>query len=131
MLRGLLFVFILVPVIEIFLFIWIGRYIGLPLTLLLIFATGLLGAWLMKREGTTTLREIQTELAMGRLPGQALIEGFFVLIGGVLLLAPGFFTDICGFLLLFPPTRRKAKDFLLNWLRGQIAKGRFNFTFRR
>ncbi|TCP32091.1 UPF0716 protein FxsA [Scopulibacillus darangshiensis] len=131
MLRGLLAVFIIVPAIEIFLFIIVGRYIGLPLTFLLIIGTGLLGAWLMKREGGAVLAHIKAELAMGKLPGQTVVEGLCILIGGMLLLTPGFFTDLCGFLLLIPPVRRKAKDFILNWLRKQMAKGRFTFHYRR
>ncbi|MFC7393674.1 FxsA family protein [Scopulibacillus cellulosilyticus] len=129
--RPLLFIFILVPAIEIFLFVLSGKYLGIPLTLLLIIATGITGAWLAKREGLQTLKEIRAELSAGRLPGQSLVEGACILAGGILLLTPGFFTDICGFLLLFPPIRKKAKDRVINWLRKRTANGRPSFYFRR
>ncbi|MBM7644794.1 UPF0716 protein FxsA [Scopulibacillus daqui] len=129
--RPLLFIFILIPAIEISLFVLSGKYLGIPITILLIVITGVLGAWLAKREGLAALRTIRYELSAGRLPGQSIIEGACILAGGVLLLTPGFFTDICGFLLLFPPVRKKVKKYILKRLRRKMANGRMSFYFRR
>lgn len=104
---GRLFVwFVLVPVVELALLIQVGRMVGLWPTVLLVLGTGALGAALARREGMRVVLGFQQELASGRLPHQTLLDGVSVLVGGVLLLAPGFLTDLLGLALLFPATRR-------------------------
>ena len=131
MFRKLLFVFILIPVIEISLFILVGKWIGIPLTLLIIFLTGLLGAFLIKKQGMRVLREIQSDMSTGRVPAQSGVQGLCILFGGVLLLTPGLFSDLCGFLLLIPQVRRKMSDIIMNFLKRKILRGDMTFFFRK
>lgn len=98
--------FIVVPILELVLLIQLGQVVGLWPTLGLVIFTGVTGAALARLEGLRVLYQFQAELASGRLPGQALLDGISVLIGGAFLLTPGILTDLTGFALLFPPSRR-------------------------
>lgn len=98
--------FVVVPIVELMLLIELGQYIGLLPTLGLVMLTGVTGAWLARAEGLRVLVQFQKELASGQLPGQALLDGISVLIGGAFLLTPGVITDFVGFSLLLPFTRR-------------------------
>lgn len=111
--------FIVVPVLELFLLIRLGQVVGLWPTLGLVIGTGLLGAHMARTEGLRILYRFQTELASGRLPGQALLDGIAVLIGGAFLLTPGILTDLTGFALLFPPTRH----WIQRWARRRLERG--------
>ncbi|MBD8005262.1 FxsA family protein [Bacillus norwichensis] len=111
--RFLLFLFIVVPALEIGLFILAGKTIGGFTTIALIIATGILGAFLAKQQGLGVLRKMQEQMRFGYPPGEALIEGVCVLFGGLLLLTPGFVTDFAGLLLILPPTRRMIQPVLL------------------
>lgn len=123
--RYLLLLLIIVPAIEIGIFILFGQLIGVGTTVLFIILTGLLGAYLAKRQGFETLKKAQLEMNSGRLPGHAIIDGLCVLIGGVLILTPGFLTDLLGLLLLIPVTRAPFKKALLNGIRKWMEKGTF------
>ena len=101
----LFLVLLLVPIIEIGLFIEVGGWIGTWPTIGIIIVTALLGSWLLRRQGLQALREMQSRLIAGDAPGQLLAEGAMILFAGALLLTPGFFTDTVGFLLLMPPVR--------------------------
>lgn len=98
--------FVVVPILELVLLIQIGQVVGLMPTLALVVLTGLGGAALARAEGLRVLFQFRRELASGRLPGQALLDGISVLIGGAFLLTPGVLTDVAGLSLLFPVTRR-------------------------
>ena len=98
--------FVIVPVIELVLLIQLGQIIGLIPTLALVVTTGVAGAYLARLEGLRTLWKLRADLARGKLPGQALMDGVSILIGGAFLLTPGVLTDVLGFSLLLPPTRR-------------------------
>jgi len=124
-LAWILLIFILVPVIEIAIFIEAGRFIGTLPTIILILLTGIIGGILVKMQGAHVVFRIMRSLEQGRLPGNEIIEGLFVLVGGALLLTPGFFTDVIGLLMLIPQTRvvfreaakgyfrKKAKSYLV------------------
>lgn len=101
----LLLLFLLVPIAEIAVLVEVGKHIGTGPTIGIILATGLIGAWLAKGEGLLILLSIQRSVMEGRVPTDELVEGFLVLLGGVLLLAPGLITDTLGFLCLIPKTR--------------------------
>lgn len=103
----LLLLFTVVPAVELYLLIWLGQHIGAGSTVLIIIATGAVGATLAKREGLGVLRKIQEETLQGLPPGDRLIEGVLVLVGGVLLITPGVLTDLTGILLIMPWTRRR------------------------
>jgi UPF0716 protein FxsA len=111
--------FVLVPVIELVLLIRMGQWIGLWPTVAFVILTGWAGAFLARLEGTRVLAQFQQELGAGRIPGQAILDGACVLVGGAFLLAPGVLTDVTGLALLFPPTRR----LIQRWLRTRIERG--------
>lgn len=121
--RLLLLLIIVVPAAEIGVLLWSGTTIGFWPTLLMIILTGVLGTYLAKREGLQTVRRVQEQMRMGQVPGQALLDGICILVGGTLLLTPGFITDITGFLMLFPPTRKFFKLLIANIIRKRIYKG--------
>jgi UPF0716 protein FxsA len=114
MFARLALLFILVPLAELALLVWLGQLLGLWPTLGVVAATGVVGAALARSQGLRAVRRIQGEMAAGRVPGAALLDGAAILVGGAFLLTPGILTDIAGFLLLLPPTRR--------WLRGRLRR---------
>ncbi|MEQ1855440.1 MAG: FxsA family protein [Longimicrobiales bacterium] len=118
-LGGLALLFIVVPILELVILIRLGQFMGLWPTLALVLAAGFLGAALARFEGTRVLLKFQSELAAGRLPTQAAMDGICVMIGGVMLLTPGVLTDLVGLALLFPPTRRGIQW----WVRKRLEKG--------
>lgn len=95
-----------VPLIEIYLLIQVGQVIGALPTILLVIATSVLGAYLLRQQGLAALTRFQTNLRRRQLPAEELKEGVFIVLGGVLLMTPGFFTDFLGLLCLLPPTRK-------------------------
>ena len=107
--------FIVVPVIELVLLIQLGQVVGLWPTLALVVFTGITGAAMARLEGIRVFVQFQSELASGKLPGQALLDGISVLIGGAFLLTPGILTDVAGFALLFPISRR--------WIQRRVRHG--------
>ena len=104
---------IIVPLVEIYLLISVGRVIGAGTTVAVVILTAVAGAWLLRIQGLSTLMRIQRSTAEGKLPAQELIEGLILLITGALLLTPGFFTDALGFCLLIPPIRAWCANRLL------------------
>ena len=115
--------FVLVPIVELVLLIELGQMVGLLPTLALVIFTGVTGAWLARAEGLRVFFRFQRELAAGRIPGQALLDGISVLVGGAFLLTPGILTDLAGFSLLLPLTRRWLQRRVRKTLEGRIADG--------
>lgn len=105
MFARLFLLFLIVPLIELFLFLVIGQRIGIAATFAMVLLTGILGAALAKSQGLRTLNKYRESIAQGRLPHDALIDGVLILIAGALLLTPGFLTDSIGFFLLVPQGR--------------------------
>ncbi|MEX0348321.1 MAG: FxsA family protein [Paracoccaceae bacterium] len=101
----LLLVFLLIPVIEIALFIKVGGLIGLWPTLAIVVGTAFLGTWLVRTQGRMALGELQRTFSELEDPTEPLAHGAMILLSGVLLLTPGFFTDAVGFALLVPAVR--------------------------
>ncbi|MDH5217623.1 MAG: FxsA family protein [Gammaproteobacteria bacterium] len=118
MFRLLFLLFLIIPVIEIYLLIQVGGIIGALNTVGLVVGTAILGAFLLKRQGLSTFARVQNTMARGEIPAIEMMEGIILLVCGALLLTPGFFTDILGFLGLIPVTRR---GFVI-WL---LKKGAF------
>jgi UPF0716 protein FxsA len=106
--------FLLVPIVEVFLLIQVGGIIGAPWTILLVVLTAVIGVRLLKIQGVSTLARAQNKMQTGQMPAQEMLEGMGLVVAGAFLLTPGFFTDTVGFLLLFPPTRA--------WLVSKIAR---------
>lgn len=116
----ILLIFTIVPLIEIAIFIEAGQIIGALQTIVLIFVTGIIGAFLVRMQGAQVIYKIMRNVEQGRLPANELIEGLFVLIGGALLLTPGFFTDLIGLLMLLPPTRKTARELTKKYLNRRL-----------
>ena len=112
----LLLLFILIPLLEIWLFISLGGFIGIYPTLLIILLTAVLGTFLVKKQGIYVLKEIQNKFNELKNPAESIAHGAMILFAGALLLTPGFFTDTIGFLLLLPKARKVAFFWLKNRL---------------
>ena len=121
----LFLVFAIVPIIEIWLLIKIGRVIGPLPTVAILLAVSLTGAWLARSQGFRLIVAIRDELAAGRLPAAHFLDGALILTGGILLFTPGFFTDFIGLFFLIPTTRRLLKKWLRNWLERRLRQGNF------
>ena len=104
--NSVLITIILVPVIEIYLFIKIGSQIGALTTITLIFVTALLGIMYARYEGLNTLKSGFSQLIKNELPAYEIISGAAIAFAALLLIIPGFATDIIGFLIIFPFTRK-------------------------
>src|SRR6056300_1241794 len=104
--NSVLLTIILIPVIEIFLFIKIGSQIGAITTILLIFATAIVGVYYAKYEGLNTLKSGFTQISKNIAPTYEMISGAAIAFAALLLIIPGFATDILGFLLIFPLSRK-------------------------
>ena len=103
---ALLFVaFIVVPLVELYLAIQVADVIGGWWTVLVLFVISVVGATLVRREGTAAWRRFREALGAARLPATEVVDGALVILGGALLLTPGFLTDALGLLLVIPPSR--------------------------
>lgn len=119
----LFLVFVTVPLLEIYTLIKVGSLLGVGPTIFLVLLTGIAGTLLLKFQGMDVLRQIQAELAAGRLPAEQLLDGGMIMAGGLVLLTPGFWTDLFGFVLLVPATRKIIKRWLRRWLESQLRSG--------
>jgi len=113
--------FTIVPLIELAGLIWLSGEISLPATLVLVLATGLAGALLLRHQTWQTLRRVQADVAAGRVPGDALLDGLLMIVAAVLLISPGFLTDLAALLLLFPPTRKLCKAYLASRFAARVT----------
>ncbi|WP_122280030.1 FxsA family protein [Pseudomonas syringae group genomosp. 3] len=104
--RVFFLLFLLFPVLELFLLVRVGMSIGFLWTFLLVVATSMLGLFVMRVAGFATALRARESLARGELPAQEMLEGLMVAVGGGLLLLPGFISDILGVICLLPITRR-------------------------
>ncbi len=104
--RPLLLIFIIVPILEMWLLISVGRQIGALPTIGLVLLTAVVGLALLRRQGLSTVLRAQQKMQAGELPAREMVEGIFLAVGGALLLTPGFFTDALGFACLIPGLRQ-------------------------
>ena len=121
-------ILIIVPIIEITLFVQIGGAIGLGWTLLVILATAMLGARAIRRQGIDALARAQAQMANGKPPVGEIVHGVLILMAGILLLTPGFMTDALGFLLLVPATRLFVLELAAGFILPKLFSG---FSVRR
>ncbi|SCZ05391.1 FxsA family protein [Alkaliphilus peptidifermentans] len=131
MLFKLILLFTVIPIVELALLLRLNTYIGLGYTLLIVIFTGIAGAYLAKKEGKGILNNIRLEMSQGRMPGDELVNGLCVLIGGALLLTPGLLTDITGFILVIPVSREALKKVIKAKLRRMLEEGTFLFYYRK
>ena len=104
--NSVLFLIISIPLIEIYLFIKVGSYIGAFNTVTLIIITAIIGVIYARYEGFNTLRSGMSQLINNQLPVYEIVSGAALAFAAILLILPGFATDVIGFLIIFPPTRR-------------------------
>ena len=104
--NSLLLAIIIIPAVEIYLFIKIGASIGAFNTVLLIFLTAFIGIYYARAEGLNTLNQGLKKMVKNEMPAYELISGALIAIGAIFLIIPGFATDFLGFLIIFPPTRK-------------------------
>lgn len=119
----LFLLFLIVPILELWVIIQVGGVIGALPTIGLLIVVSVAGAWLMKREGLGIWRRVTTDLEQGRVPTASVIDGFLVLFAGALMLTPGFLTDLVGVLLLVPPTRALVRAGLVRRYRSRLTVG--------
>lgn len=118
--------FLVVPLIELYVIIQVGQAIGALNTIGVLVLASIVGAWLMTREGLGVMRRIQQQLHAGRAPGREVVDAFLILFGGALMLTPGFITDLLGVALLLPPVRAVVRAAVARRLRTiAVSRGGF------
>lgn len=119
MLLVLMVLFIVLPSIEIALFIQVGHLLGVWLTVGLVLLSALVGASLVRSQGLQTLTSMRAKLQQGELPTEEIGQGVLLVIAGVLLITPGFFTDFVGAILLLPMFRPKIAHYMMQRISTQ------------
>ena len=128
MFRILVILFILVPIVEIAVFIQVGDILGLSTTLLIVLITAVLGVNLLKQQGVKAWQDIQKSIAEGKMPAIEMASAAQLLFAGGLLLTPGFVTDIVGFLLMVPQIRIIIAEKIIKRGIVRTVPEHFNFT---
>lgn len=117
----LVLLFVVIPIVEIYVAVLVGHAIGALNTIGLLLLLSIVGVWLTKQQGLSVISRIRRQLDAGRMPTNELIDGGLVVAGGLLLIVPGFVTDALGLLLLFPPTRMVARRILKRRFHGRVT----------
>ncbi len=123
MLPVLALLFIVLPVIELYLIVQVAHGIGVLDTVGLLLLISVVGAWVVRRAGVGVFTRVQADLNAGRVPTGSLVDGLLVLLAGVLLVAPGFLTDLFAVFLLLPPTRALVRRLVLRRLGRRVQAG--------
>tara|TARA_Y200000002_G_scaffold261572_1_gene217113 strand:- start:129 stop:524 length:396 start_codon:yes stop_codon:yes gene_type:complete len=116
-----LIVFMLVPIVEMWILIEVGGWIGALPTIGLVVVTATLGLSLLKRQGLSTLLSARQKMNEGSIPATELVSGVMLAVGGALLLTPGFVTDMVGLVLLIPQTRQWLLFKMIDRFRDKIT----------
>lgn len=119
----LIVLLITVPITELYVIIEIGQAIGAPVTIGLLALSSVLGTISLRRQGRMAWRRFMEANRVGRLPHVEAVDGALIVLGGILLIAPGFVTDVAGLGLLIPLSRSLARNALLGYLRRRIKIG--------
>ena len=125
----LLLTFVLLPTIEIYLFIEVGSVIGAIPTILLTIASAAAGSYMLRQQGVSLLMRMRAEMDAGRVPSHEMMHGTMIVVAAVMLLIPGFFTDAIGLLLFIPPVREAVGAFLAR--RVKVQNSNINRGYRR
>jgi len=116
----LLVLFVVVPIVEIWVIVQVGQAIGIVPTLVLLLADAVLGTWVFRREGRRAWVALREAIAAHRVPAKEVADGALVVLGGAFLLTPGFVTDAVGVLCLLPPTRAVLRKALTGIVRTRL-----------
>ncbi len=127
MIFRLILLFTVMPLIELYLLIQVGRYLGSFQTIMIVLITGIIGGLLARSQGLSVHRQIKVDLQNGIIPTDSLIDGFFILIAGALLITPGMITDVFGFILMIPFFRGWLKKRLKEILKRKFESGQFQY----
>ena len=117
MVAYILLLFITVPIGELMLLIKINEFIGIEWTFIIIILTGIVGSYLVRRQGVKIVSKIRSETRAGNIPGDKIIEGLLLFSGGIMLLFPGYATDALGLLLMVPGNRRLLRSYIQKKIR--------------
>jgi UPF0716 protein FxsA len=128
MLLGLFFLFTLVPLVELYLLIQLGTYVGAVDTIAIVIGTGIAGGLLAKSQGLAVLDRMRAELNQGRLPAESLFDGLLILMAGAMLVTPGLLTDGLGLLLLIPWSRQAIKSWLKRKMQEKLSEGEIHIS---
>lgn len=112
-LHFILLILLIIPFVELYLLLEVGSFLGVFPTIFMIIFTGVLGVWMFRQQGFSTLKRFQESVNRGEIPAYEMIEGPILMIGGALLIAPGFFTDVLGFACLIPPLRKAIAKYVI------------------
>jgi UPF0716 protein FxsA len=122
-LPALIALFIVVPIVELYVILKVGDAIGAGWTILLLAADSVLGSVLLRSQGRTVWRRFNEALSTGRMPHREVMDGVLVIFGGAFLISPGFLTDTVGLMLLIPPTRALVRRFVVRRLGRRVEVG--------
>lgn len=117
-----LLLLLIIPAVEIGLFIWVGGMVGPWWVIGAIILTGIAGIALAKQQGAETINRMRSSMASNRVPANDIVDGLCILTGAVFLITPGFVTDIMGFILVLPVTRRPFKKLIALLIQRKLAK---------
>ena len=131
MLSRLVLLFVVTPLVELAILIYLGTLIGALYTILIVVATGFAGALLARNQGLATLSRIRSSVQRGFMPSDDLFQGGLILAGGLLLLTPGIITDLVGFAMLIPQTRTIIAKWVRSFIQRKIQKGEISYWERR
>ena len=120
MLLPLVLLYIVIPIVEIYVNIQVGQAIGPLWTIALLVVDSIIGSMLMRSQGRAAWRRFNDAIAAGRIPAREVVDGALVIFGGALLLTPGFVTDIFGAAFLLPPTRAAVRTLLVRRFAGRF-----------
>lgn len=121
--RWLLLALLIIPALELGVFIWLGGIIGPWWIITLIILSGVLGLSFAKRQGIEVWNQAQQSMNNGQMPTKQIIDGLCILVGAILLFAPGFITDVIGLFLIIPWIRYPFKNLLQKWIMWKVSKG--------
>ncbi|HVF03415.1 MAG TPA: FxsA family protein [Frankiaceae bacterium] len=117
----LLVLFVVMPLVELYVLLKVGGLVGVLPTIGLLLVASFLGAWLVRREGARTWEAFRRAMDEGRVPARETADGALVIFGGALLLTPGFVSDVLGLLCVLPPTRALVRGLVMGVVTAHIA----------
>lgn len=130
MLLKLILLFTAIPVVELALLLEVNKHIGFNYTILIVIVTGVVGSYLARSQGRGILNNIKFAMSQGEMPGDELINGLCVIVGGAFLITPGLLTDFAGFILVIPHTRMLFKLYIRSKMKDMIHRGSFVMRYK-
>ncbi|WP_066635473.1 FxsA family protein [Desulfolucanica intricata] len=129
--RWLLIFFIIMPIVELYILVYLSKIIGFWYTLFSVILIGMLGFHLARSQGFLLFKTARREFALGRVPGNEVLDALIVMTAGLLLITPGLITDTVGVTILIPRVRTRLRNIIKQWLLHQIKLGTWKFNIWR